>query len=61
MSVGEGVLEQWKAFRRLTVEAAVMVLKLDSDEQTIVLDNEGIEEISPEVRVLSLPTIGFKP
>mmetsp|Transcript_55474 Transcript_55474/g.135922 ORF Transcript_55474/g.135922 Transcript_55474/m.135922 type:complete len:138 (-) Transcript_55474:218-631(-) len=48
MAVGDGVKEVWKKFRQVNVDYAALVLKLDKDEETIVVDGDGYQEVSPE-------------
>jgi hypothetical protein len=47
--MGAGVMDTWKAFRRKSCDAAALVLKIDTDNEQVVLDG-GVQEMSPEVR-----------
>ena len=51
-SIGEGVLERWKAFRRKSCDAIAMILKIDGEQ--IVQDGD-LHETSPEVSVKRRP------
>ena len=46
--MGEGVMDRWKVFRRKTSDALAMVLKIEADNESVVLDGD-LREISPEV------------
>ena len=42
-------MDTWKAFRRKSCDAAALVLKIDTDNEQVVLDG-GVQQMSPEVR-----------
>jgi hypothetical protein len=46
--MGDGVMEKWKVFRRKSCDAVAMILKIDSDNEQVVLDGD-FNETSPEV------------
>lgn len=47
--MGDGVLDKWKVFRRKSCDAIAMILKIDTDNEQVVLDGD-FAETSPEVR-----------
>ena len=46
--MGDGVMEKWKVFRRKSCDAVAMILKIDSDNEQVVLDGEFMQ-MDPEV------------
>lgn len=46
--MGDGVLDKWKVFRRKSCDAIAMILKIDTDNEHVVLDGD-FAETSPEV------------
>ena len=51
-SMGEGVLERWKVFRRKSCDAIAMILKIDGEQ---IVQDGALYETSPEVRSGSTP------
>eukprot|EP00802_Teleaulax_amphioxeia_P031716 Tamp_35148.p2 GENE.Tamp_35148~~Tamp_35148.p2 ORF type:complete len:144 (+),score=55.39 Tamp_35148:109-540(+) len=45
--MGDGVMDKWKVFRRKSCDFAALVLKIDSDNEQVVVDGD-IALISPE-------------
>mmetsp|Transcript_64665 Transcript_64665/g.94726 ORF Transcript_64665/g.94726 Transcript_64665/m.94726 type:complete len:146 (+) Transcript_64665:91-528(+) len=47
--LGDGVMDRWKIFRRKSADAVAMVLKIDADNEQVVLDFDGeFQQMPPE-------------